>query len=594
MDNRLADRVLAAAGEKKPELVLKHANVVNVFTAELETGDVAIQDGYIVGIGDYEGETEIDLKGAVVCPGLIDGHIHLESSMVAPGEFEKAVMPHGTLAVVTDPHEIANVAGTEGIRFMLDRTEGLLLDVYFMLPSCVPSTGLDESGAVLTARELRPFYEEKRVLGLAELMNSYGTVKADPAILDKVTDAKNHGKLVDGHAPGLDGKGLNAYVTVGVQSDHECSDSAEAVEKLRRGQWIMIREGTAAKNLEALVSLFEEPYYRRCMLVTDDKHPGDLIRKGHIDYIIRKAVSLGADPVHAVIMGSWNAAQYFGLKDSGAVAPGYRADFLVVSDLEHFDVKQVYKAGKLVAEDGCMKEAVLAGREYSSYVPERVGNSFHMKELVEENLKLPATGGMERVLCLTPGELITTEKLVPWTEKAGYAPGVDVEQDIVKMAVFERHHDTGHVGLGFLGGYGLKRGAVAVSIAHDSHNLIVVGANDRDMVLAGNLVRANRGGLAVVADGEVLGELALPIAGLMSEEPAAVVDEKLEQLKAEARKLGIGEEIDPFMTLSFASLPVIPKLRLNTYGLIDADRQEIVDSVVPCTAKNAAGNEITD
>lgn len=580
MDRRLAERILAAAGTKKASLVLKHGRVVNVFTSRLVEADVAVEDGVIVGIGEYEGESEIDLRGAVVCPGLIDGHIHLESSMVAPGEFEKTVIPHGTQAVITDPHEIANVAGVEGIRFMMDRTAGLNLDVYFMLPSCVPATGLDESGAVLSEEKLEPFYQEERVLGLAELMNSYGTTRADSGILEKLEGARIRGKLIDGHAPGLGGKELNAYVTAGVQSDHECSDAAEAIEKLECGQWIMIREGTAARNLEALMPLFEEPYYHRCMLVTDDKHPGDLLKLGHIDYIIRKAVSLGADPLHAVIMGSWNAACYFGLKNVGAVAPGYAANLIVVSDLEKFEVRQVYKNGKLVAENGCMKEGILAAESKYTETPARIGDSFHLREIEAEQLRIEKKGGHVRVLCLTPGELTTTERLSPWIEKEGFAPGVNTDEDIVKMAVFERHHDTGHIGLGFLGGYGLKCGAVATSIAHDSHNLIIAGTNDEDMILAGNTVRNNHGGLAVVSEGRVLGELPLPIAGLMSEEAAESVDEKLESLKKETRKLGIPEGIDPFMTLAFASLPVIPKLRLNTYGLIDTEKQEIVDITI--------------
>lgn len=586
MDGMLAKRILAASGEKKAALVLKHARVVNVFTAELESADIAVEDGYIVGVGDYEGLTEIELGGLVVCPGLIDGHIHLESSMVVPEEFQHSVIPHGTQAVITDPHEIANVAGAEGILFMLERTRGLTLDVYFMLPSCVPATGLDESGAILNADKLIPFYEEERVLGLAELMNFYGTVKADEKVLNKVEDARARHLLIDGHAPGLTGRELNAYVTAGVQSDHECSDAEEAIEKIRRGQWVMIREGTAARNLEALLPLFKEPYYHRCMLVTDDKHPGDLIRFGHLDYIIKKAVALGADPVHAVMMGSYHAARYFGLHQVGAIAPGYKANFIVVSNLNDFNVRQVYKDGKLVAENGVMKEEILAAEKRSGIIPVRVGDSFHLDEIRPGDFHIEKKGSAVRVLCLTPGELTTKENLVPWVENKGFAPGVCVEQDIVKMAVLERHLGTGHIGLGFLGGYGLKRGAVATSIAHDSHNLIIAGTNDMDMALAGNTVRKNRGGLAVVADGKLLGELPLPIAGLMSEEPAAWVDERLEELKFQARKLGIGENIDPFMTLAFASLPVIPKLRLNTYGLIDVENQEITDIWSHCSFKN--------
>lgn len=588
MERNLADRILAAAGTKKASLVFKNAQVVNVFTARLEKADIAIEDGYIVGLGEYLGEREVDLLGGVVCPGLIDGHIHLESSMIMPEEFERVVIPHGTQAVITDPHEIANVAGVEGIRYMIEETKKLYLDTYFMLPSCVPATPLDESGAVLSNKELEPFYREERVLGLAELMDAYHVTRGDQGILEKLSGANRWGKLVDGHAPGMGGKALNAYVTAGVESDHECSDAGEAIEKLSRGQWIMIREGTAAKNLEALIPLFEEPYYHRCMLVTDDKHPGDLLRLGHLDYIIRRAVSLGADPVHAVMMGSLHGAQYFGLKKVGAIAPGYKANFMVVSDLTHFQVKQVYKEGRLIAENGVMKDVCQdacqdvrqkARRRGATKVPvpESVGNSFHLKEILPEQLTIHGKGAQVRVLCLMPGELTTKERLVPWVEKEGYAPGVDVDEDVIKMAVFERHRGTGHVGLGFLGGYGLKEGAVATSIAHDSHNLIIAGTNDRDMALAGNVVRNNRGGLAITARGRVIGELPLPIAGLMSEESAETVDERLEALKEAAAQMGVSKDIDPFMTLAFTSLPVIPELRLNTYGLIDVMRQEVIE-----------------
>ena len=578
---QLDDLILTAAGKKKAQLVFKNARVVNVFTEELEEADVAVCDGVIAGLGSYDGEKEVDLSGRIICPGFIDGHIHLESSMVSPAEFERAVLPHGTTAVITDPHEITNVAGTEGIEFILNETKPLDLEVFVMLPSCVPSTGLDEAGAVLLAEKLRPYYGESRVLGLAELMNFYGTVRADPAIMDKILDAKAAGKLIDGHAPGISGKELNAYVAAGVQSDHECSSAAEGIEKMRRGQWIMIREGTAAQNLEALAPLCRPPYCHRCMFVTDDKHPGDLTRKGHIDYIIRKAVSLGADPIAAITMGSLHAAQYFGLSHLGAVAPGYQADLVVLSDLEQMEVCQVYKKGRLVAKNGKQTEAAKhrtaqEEQDHRARYP-RVYQSFHLARVNQSDLAVVPKGTRERVLCLTPHELLTTEKVIDWVERPGYTPGVDPEQDVVKMAVLERHHDTGHIGIGFLGGYGLKAGAVATSVAHDSHNLIVTGVNDADMALAANTVRENGGGLAVVRDGRVLGELALPIGGLMTPEPVEAVEEKLLHLKAETRKLGIPEFIDPFMTLAFASLPVIPKLRLNTYGLIDTDCQKVVE-----------------
>ena len=570
-------QILAAAGSQKAELVLKHGWVVNVITEELEQADVAITAGMIVGLGDYAGETEVDVSGSFICPGFLDGHVHLESAMIAPAEFERAVLPHGTTGVMTDPHELANVAGTQGIEYILAETEALTLDVYVMLPSCVPATGLDESGAVLAAEQLKAFYEHERVLGLAELMNAYGTVQGDESILNKILDAEGAGKIINGHAPGLSGKQLNAYAAAGVGDDHECSGRKEALEKLRRGQWIMIREGTAAKNLEALISLCQAPYDQRCMFVTDDRHPGELIEMGHMDYIIRKAISLGADPIRAVKMATLNPARYFGLKKRGAVAPGYQADLVVLSNLEQVKVTQVYKNGRLAADKGEiaeMKRQELTEAGKAQYP--RIYQSFHLSEVTKEQLQLVPVGSQVRVLCLTPYELLTTERTIAWTEVPGYAPGVDVEQDVVKMAVLERHHDTGHIGIGFLGGYGLKAGAVAASVAHDSHNLIVAGVNDADMVLAANTVRRNQGGLAVVKEGIVLGELPLPIAGLMSWEPAEVVAEKLDELNALTRELGIPESVDPFMTLAFASLPVIPKLRLNTYGLIDTERQEVV------------------
>lgn len=575
----LKARIQAASGERKAELVLKNASVVNVFTCELEKADIAIEGGYIVGLGEYEGEKEVDLSGKVVCPGFIDGHIHLESSMVSPADFQQAVVPHGTTAVITDPHEIANVAGTSGIEFMIRSSEILDLDVFFMLPSCVPATGLDESGAVLGAKELHPFYEREKVLGLAELMNSYGTIHVDSEILEKLTDARNQGGIVDGHAPFLTGKDLNGYITAGVVSDHECSNWEEAREKLSRGQWLMIREGTAAKNLNALMPAFQYPYCERSLLVTDDKHPGDLIQLGHIDYIIRKAVEKGADPVLAIRMGSYNPARYFGLQDRGAVAPGYKADLAVISDLKSLQVVQVYKEGRLVGEEGRFVGKQPEKPELTEKIKERVYNSFHMPKIEKSHLELKKNGNMMRVICLQDNELLTGEKLVPWTEKEGFAPGVDVDQDIVKMAVFERHHNTGHVGLGFLHGYGLKKGAVASSIAHDSHNLIVAGTNDEDMMLAGNCVRENKGGLAIVVDGKVIEALPLPIGGLMTDAPAEAVEEKLQAMKNQLKEMGIPDTIDAFMTLAFVSLPVIPKLRLNTFGLIDVDGQKVTDPI---------------
>lgn len=575
----LREQVAAATGSKKAELVLKNAQIVNVFTQSVETGDIAIEGGYIVGIGNYEGITEKDLGGAYVCPGFLDGHIHIESSMTSPGEFERAVVPHGTTAVITDPHEIANVAGTAGIRFMMQSAQKLELDVYFMLPSCVPATDLDESGAELLAKDLEPFYADEKVLGLAEMMNAFGVTHGDKGCFEKLVQARSLKKAIDGHAPALSGKELNAYVTAGIRSDHECSDFEEAKEKFARGQWIMIRQGTAAKNLKGLMGMFEDPYYQQCLLVTDDKHPGDLIRIGHIDAIIREAVSMGADPIRAIRMGTLNAAAYFGLHDMGAVAPGYKADLAVFDDLRTLNVKQVYKGGKLVAEDGKMLHQKEKITDWSDEIKERVFHSFHRDPITVEELQLKETTGThQRVIDMVAHELITRERIEEWKELPDVAKGVDVSRDIVKLAAIERHKNTGHVGLGFLGKYGLKKGAVATSIGHDSHNLVIAGVTDEDMVLAGNRVIENGGGLAIALDGKVLADLPLPIGGLMADEPVEVVDEKLEHMKKLSMELGISEDIDAFMTLAFISLPVIPKLRLNTYGVVDVEKHQVVEA----------------
>lgn len=588
LKDRLKRRIFAAGGKKKAELVLKNASIINVFTESVMKADIAIEDGYIVGTGRYEGEKEVDLKGSYVCSGFIDGHIHLESSMVLPAEFERAVLPHGTTAVVTDPHEITNVAGAAGIDYMFQKTKDLCMDVFFMLPSCVPSTDLDESGARMSADDLAPFYMEPRVLGLAEMMNSYGTVQGDRECLEKIRKALEAGKIIDGHAPFLSGKALQAYASAGVTSDHECSNLEEAFEKLACGQWIMIRQGTAAHNLEALIDLFKPPFYQRVMLVTDDKHPGDLLHGGHVDGIIRQAVEMGADPVRAIKMGTFNPACFFGLKNRGAVAPGYIADLVIFENVNTMKVTAVYKGGKLAAENGRLAAESLpvAGRSHekepdakNQETTDKVFHSFHLPPVTVSDLKLKEHGSRQRVIDLVARELTTRERILEWREHPGFAPGVDIRQDIVKLAVFERHHNTGHRGLGFLGRYGLKRGAVATSIGHDSHNLVIAGVTDADMMAAGNRVIENQGGLALALDGKVLADLPLPVAGLMSVLTLEETEKRLEELKVISRRLGISDDIDPFMTLAFVSLPVIPKLRLNTYGIIDVEMQKVVEAV---------------
>ena len=553
-----------AAGQEKADLVLKNATYVDVFSGELATEDIAVAEGLIVGLGSYEGITEVDMTGRIVCPGFIDAHIHLESSLVSPAEFVRAVLPHGTTTVITDPHEITNVMGTDGIDYMLCATEDLPVDVRFMIPSCVPASPLDESGANLDYRDIDSFFEHPRVQGLAEMMNFPGIIAADGAAVSKIVASQAHHKKIDGHAPGLTGNNLNAYIAAGVYSDHECADLEDAMEKLRRGQFIMIREGTAARNLEALMPLIRSPkLFDRCMFCTDDKHPSDLLEKGHIDYICRKAVAMGADPVQVVQVACLHAARYFLLNNRGAIAPGYLADFAIVEDLRDFHVVSVYKKGKLVYDGEKVEDFPLP--EIPEHLEALARDTFHLPQLQAKDFAEPR---QKAVIGMVPGQIVTTD--------CGYAQEVDVSKDILKMAVIERHHHTGHIGIGYLKGYGLQRGAVATSVAHDSHNIICVGVNDEDMALAANRIKENHGGIVVVDGGKVVAELPLEIAGLMSNRPLREVNDDLENAKAAATALGVHEGIDPFMTLSFMSLPVIPTLRLTTRGVVDVATQKYV------------------
>ena len=551
-----------AAGRAPADLVLKNATYVNVFSNELCHGDIAVAEGLIVGMGEYHGKVEVDVSGKLVLPGFIDAHLHLESSLVSPTEFAKAVLPHGTTTVITDPHEIANVMGTDGIEYMLQATEDLPVDVRFMLPSCVPATPLDESGANLDYRAIDSFYDHPRVQGLAEMMNYVGVVNGDGQVVEKIVASQAHHKKIDGHAPGLSGKDLNAYIAAGVYSDHECSDMEDAMNKLRLGQYIMIREGTAARNLEALMPLLTSQYVDRCMFCTDDKHPNDLLEKGHIDYIVKKAISLGADPIVAVKAACHNAARYFLLNNRGAIAPGYLGDFVIIDDFQHFEIEMVYKRGVLMY-DGQLRD--FPAPEIDPYLVKRAHDTFHVAHLTAEDF---SDGRPHAVIGMIPGEIVTQD--------AGYADHADPEQDILKIAVIERHKNTHHIGLGYIKGYGLKRGAVATSISHDSHNIIVVGATDEDMAAAANRIVENRGGITVMENGQVLGEVTLSIAGIMSDDSLVMVNSALEDAKDEAFDLGVSRGIDPFMTLSFMALPVIPSLRITTRGVFDVSSQRYI------------------
>ena len=555
--------IAAAAGREPADLVLKNATFVNVFSNELSTMDIAVAEGLIVGMGSYQGRSEVDCTGKIVLPGFLDAHIHLESSLVSPTEFVKAVLPHGTTTVVTDPHEIANVMGTDGIEYMLQATEDLPVDVRFMLPSCVPATPLDESGAILDYRAIDSFYDHPRVQGLAEMMNFVGAINGDEQTVEKIVAAQAHHKKIDGHAPDLQGNDLNAYIAAGVYSDHECHDVKDAIAKLERGQFIMIREGTAARNLEALMPLLTGKYADRCMFCTDDKHPNDLLEKGHIDYIVKKAISLGADPITAVKVACHNAARYFLLNNRGGISPGYLADFVIIDNFQDFNIKQVYKKGVLMVDHGEIQD--FPSPEIEPYLVERAHKTFHVAALTAEDFAEKRPRG---IIGMVDGEITTVD--------AGYSDRIDVEYDVLKIAVVERHKNTHHIGIGYIQGYGLKSGAVATSISHDSHNIIVVGTNETDMAAAVNRVVELNGGIVVWDGGQSVAEVPLAIAGIMSDEPLVTVNEKLETAKDAAHKLGVNPGIDPFMTLSFMALPVIPSLRITTRGVFDVTTQSYV------------------
>lgn len=564
-DRQLAakQRIIAvAAGREKADLVLKNAKYLNVFSNEFLCGDIAVANGLIAGVGKYDGKTEIDVSGKLVLPGFIDAHIHLESSMVTPAEFAKAVVAHGTTTVITDPHEITNVMGIDGVEYMIQASQNLPIDVHFMMPSCVPATEIDESGAELDCKDIDLYLDNKKVLGLAEMMNYVGVINGDKNVLSKIVTSQAHHKKIDGHAPELSGNDLNAYIAAGVYSDHECSTFENALEKLRKGQFIMIREGTAAHNLKALMPLLTQQYYSRCMFATDDKHPSDLLYGGHIDYIVKQALKNGADPIVALKTATHHAARYFLLNNKGAIASGYLADIVVVNSLEDFNVETVFKRGKLVF-DGEVKD--FSAPTVDEKLAEKCFDTFHLDSVTPSSFKVDGKLGL---IGLVGGELLT--------RNLGTADKVDVENDILKIACIERHKDTNHIGVGYVKGYSLKSGAVATSVAHDSHNIITVGCNDDDIAVAVNAIKDSKGGIAVVENGKIKALLELPIAGLMSDEPLTTVNEKLENAKSSAYELGADKSIDPFMTLSFLSLPVIPSLRITTKGVFDAENWKML------------------
>lgn len=565
----LKRRIAAARGEIASDLVFKGGSVVNVFTGELLAADVAVCDGRIAGIGPaYRGAVEVDARGKWVVPGFIDAHMHIESTMLTPYHLAAALLVHGTTAVVSDPHEIANVSGVAGVRFMLEDSRDIPFDVFFMAPSCVPATGLETSGAVLGTSDLVALKDEPRILGLAEMMNFPGVLAGEYEVLEKLAAFSD--RPVDGHCPGLVGYGLQAYVAAGMRSDHETTGPGEALEKLRSGMMLMMREGTSARNLQDLLPAVGTRSWRRCCLVSDDLHAPDIASRGHLDCILKKAVGLGVDAVTAVRMVTLNPAEHYGLRDRGALGPGMRADMVVLNDLEEFEVSAVYKDGRRVATDGSLvhfPERREAARDSETC-------RLNTGPLSADDFRIPHPGGKARVIEIVPGQVLTRLAWEHVPSSGGYVRA-DVDSDILLLFVVERHKGSGRIGKGLVRGLGLRKGAIASSVAHDSHNVIAAGAGERDIWKAVCAVRDMGGGLAAAADDAVLARTPLPVGGLMSREPLATLAGQLKALGRAAQGLGCRVD-DPFMVLSFLALPVIPEIKLTDRGLVDVNRLEPV------------------
>jgi adenine deaminase len=561
--NQLIRRIEVAAGRSPADLVIKNGQILDVFNGEIMDGDIAIADGYIAGIGEFAGETIIDAKGCVVAPAFIDGHVHIESSMVIPPEFAKVLLLHGVTTAITDPHEIANVLGTNGIQFMLDTAENVLVDLYTMLPSCVPATRYEHSGATLSMDDLKPFYQHPMVLGLAEVMNFPAVLHCESSMIEKIFETKRSGKKVDGHAAGLSSDDLNIYMAAGIRTDHESVTAKEAKERLKKGMYLMIREGTVAKDLRQLLPVVNERNSRRCLFVTDDKHLDDLIIEGSIDHNVRLAITEGLAPITAYQMGTLNAAECFGLTEKGAIAPGYKADLLILSDFESVTISKVFKNGKLVMENDCLVDEPVN----NTFISEQLTNTVHFHNLSQEDFHIYFKNSKANIIEIIPNSLLTRHIVeeIEVGENNLFKPSI--EKDQLKLAVIERHHMTKHIGLGIVKGLGLKSGAIATTVAHDSHNLILAGTNDADLLFAAEEMRKIQGGLIVIQNGKVLAALPLPIAGLLSDQPYQKLCSSLVSIHHALNKIGASHDFNPFLTLSFLALPVIPELKLTDMGL---------------------------
>ena len=557
-----------ARGLEKAELVIKNANIINVLSEEIHMADIAIENGFIVGIGEnYQGNKEIDINGAYVSPSFIDGHVHLESAMVLPKEFAKTVLPAGTTTAIIDPHEISNVFGLHGISFMHEAVKNLPLNVYTMLPSCVPATPFETSGFDLNSYDLSLLIDKPWVLGIAEMMNFPGVLNLDKNVMAKLELAKKRDKRIDGHAPFLSNKDLCAYIASGVKSDHECTTPREAIEKLRLGMYIMIREGTAAKDLDSLIPVLKECNTRKCLFVTDDRHPSDL--KEHINGMVRRVVEAGVNPIKAIQCASLNTAEYFGLKQLGAIAPGYKADLLILPDLITFKPDIVIKDGKIIVENGKLIS------EMVDFETPSMRGSVNVKWIEESDFRIQPISENVRTIEVIPHQLVTKSSMSKAKIENGNLVS-NIDSDTLKICVIERHRATGNIGKGFVKGFNLKSGAIASTVAHDSHNMIIIGTNDYDMYVATVELVKSQGGKVVVNNGKVISQLPLPIAGLMSDKDFNYVLNKCAELNEASRSIGCTLE-DPFMTMAFMSLPVIPELKITDKGVFDTNKFDFID-----------------
>ncbi|MEN8904804.1 MAG: adenine deaminase [Clostridiales bacterium] len=556
-----SEKIKIASGKKPADLVIKNVKIVNVFTKEIIKNNVAIYKDFIIGIGNYKGINEIDAEGKFICPGLIDSHVHIESSMVSPVEFANSILPHGTTTIIADPHEIANVCGENGIKFMINQSKNTLLNIFFMLPSCVPATPFENNGSIFDSSKMKYFISNKNILGLAEVMDYVSVINCNEEILKKINLFKN--STIDGHCPSLSGKSLNAYKISGVSTDHECSTIEEVAEKLRIGMYIQIREGSAAKNLTNIISEMIKINlpFNKCLFCTDDRQLADIIQNGHINYNIKKSISLGLNPIEAISMATINTANCYNLKNIGAIAPGYIADFLLLNDLDSFDIDKVYLKGKILKENNENNYTLNITKNELSIL-----NTVNIPKITKEKLKITINNDLANVIDLIPGSLITKKNLCS-VKKINNIFIAD--KTFSKLVVIERHKALNKIGLGILKNFNIQSGAIASTIAHDSHNLIVVGDNDDDILLAINKIKQINGGLVIVGNNKVLGSLALPIAGIMSTESANIVESNLKKLNEISIELKINPQIDPFTLLSFLALPVIPEIRLTDQGLFD-------------------------